>query len=808
MIEESKVKDLVLEKLIQAGWNKNDILLDQRITSDGRLIQVDILLLYELYPLAVIEVKSNTKTVDSGTEQALAYADVVGVPFAFSTNGDSIIEVKQQNTASQFNQFPSPKTLWKELGHEWKNNDPLLYPALKAHRKPRYYHALAISRAIEHLKETQKIQIIMAVGTGKSFVALQLAWKTLRSSFFESILVICASTESLTQTAQLFEPFGNDILVVNSHNKENQIPSKKLVLTSQNVLLHTPDDSKLNSDFSAVVFLDDFNKNFVEDFSSHFKNSSIIVFSSLKRPFPDFELAYQFTLSDAILQEEEIKVPGFKQVSIGSVAEIRVGQFLKGNLEANQQTGLPIRAITARSILDDGTIDFAEARNVVADERRPIIRLQAKDILISSISSAKVRVGYVPDGFNDIVSFQNSLILIRVNSELVEPKAVFEFLSSPNGQLQLKRYATSLGTANRISPSQVAGMPILIPEKRQSKSDAISQDFGVAFYAKEAIEKDVLPLLEKLARKKRNLPDNESQLEYVAEKLRSISLKLAPPKLEAKILNQYPMPIAMSYRRLLDSKFNAFEQILRLRDLFESASFFIYNVVLADFLRNLDRSKYNIKDAGARRAFNGYSMSKRIGFLEEVLDVARSEANRDDLFIPEILKSDIVSKLNSLGEFRNYISHTAAATESRQKKLIDKYQPIVEDILESLEFLTSYRLVRIPEFKFRNGRLVRKMEIYTGVVPTPDEFPLENDNEYIRAEADHLILLDQEDQFLDLFPIYQLLASDETHDETHMCFLKQRKAEQKKLMGESVQGSFEVALDGYDVFEELQKKIK
>jgi len=225
-------------------------------------------------------------------------------------------------------------------------------------------------------------------------------------------------------------------------------------------------------------------------------------------------------------------------------------------------------------------------------------------------------------------------------------------------------------------------------------------------------------------------------------------------------------------------------------------------------LRNLESSKYIVKDAGARRAFNGYSMSKRIGFLEEILNIVQSGENGDDLFIPEILKSDIVSKLNSLGEFRNYISHTAAATESRQKKLIDKYQPIVEDILESLDFLATYRLVRIPQFKFKDGKLVRTMEVYTGVVPTPDEFLIENDNEYIRADADHLILLDQDDQFLDLFPIYQLLASDETHDETHMCFLKQRKAEQKKLTGESVQGAFEVSLDGYDVFEELQNKIK
>ncbi len=63
MLEEAKVKDIVIKKLIQSGWNKDDILLDQRITLDGRLIQVDILLLYELFPLAIVEVKSPSNLI-------------------------------------------------------------------------------------------------------------------------------------------------------------------------------------------------------------------------------------------------------------------------------------------------------------------------------------------------------------------------------------------------------------------------------------------------------------------------------------------------------------------------------------------------------------------------------------------------------------------------------------------------------------------------------------------------------------------------------------------------------------------------
>ncbi len=808
MLEEAQVKDLVINRLIQAGWNKDDILLDQRVTLAGRLIQVDLLLLYELFPFAIIEVKSSSLNVNSGVEQASAYAEIINVPFAFSTNGVSILEVKYHQIPTEFPEFPSPKDLWEVLGNDWNKNDPLFFPAVRMPRQLRYYQAIAVSRSIEFLKEHRKIQLVMATGSGKSVVALQLIWKTLQSGFLKNILVICTTIESLAQTARTLSPLGDDVIVIGSLNQARSLPDKKVVLASQNLLFRTAEENGFDKNFAAVIFLDDFNKKFIEDFSAYFDNSSLIVFSSIKKSLLDFEIAYQFTLSDAILQEEEIKVPGFKSVSLGSVAEIKVGQFLRSELESDPPLNQVIKALTGRSILDNGTIDLTEVRNVISDEKRPVIKLQPKDILISSISSGLVRVGYVPNDFKDDVTFLNSLILIRVDSTLADPAIVFEYLLSSNGQLQLKRYASTLTAMIRILPSQISGMPILIPEKGQNASSASNMDFGVAFNARETIEKEILPLLEKLSNKKRDGSENESELEYVAEKLRSVSLKLAPPKLEDKILNQYPMPIAMSYRRFLDSKFNTFEQILRLRDLFESASFFVYNVILANHLRLLDSDKYAVKDAGARRAYNGYSMSKRIDFLDEILIVAIQNGNKDDLFIPEILESDIISKLKSMGEFRNLISHTAAATESRQKKLIDRHRPIVENILESLEFLTSYRLVRIPEFKFKNGRLMRRMEIYAGVVPELEEFPVSSDNEYVKADADHLILLDQEDQFLDLFPIYQLLASDETHDETHMCFLKQRKTEQKKLFGESVQGSFEVTLDGYDVFEELQQKVK
>jgi hypothetical protein len=128
-------------------------------------------------------------------------------------------------------------------------------------------------------------------------------------------------------------------------------------------------------------------------------------------------------------------------------------------------------------------------------------------------------------------------------------------------------------------------------------------------------------------------------------------------------------------------------------------------------------------------------------------------------------------------------------------------------MLEDLDFLTRYRLVRIPSFYFLHGQLMRRMEIYHGVVPELDEQPIPDPSSLTQADRDHLVLLDDEDKVLDLHPLYQLLASQETRHENHLCFFKQRRAGQMLLEGESVQGAFPVRLEGFQDFEALQDRI-
>ena len=274
-------------------------------------------------------------------------------------------------------------------------------------------------------------------------------------------------------------------------------------------------------------------------------------------------------------------------------------------------------------------------------------------------------------------------------------------------------------------------------------------------------------------------------------------------------MNKYPTPLALAYRRFHDSRFNVYEQVQRLRDVYESTSFFVYNLVLADILRRLDPQIFFITDKGSRRAYNNFSMAARIDLVKEVVNIAKLKSNTD-IFIPELVGSPFPHCAEQLKDLRNSLSHTATATESKQRQILSDYQPIVEDLLSGLEFFEDYRLVRVPSFYRKGGQFIYRMEVYQGTVPNLDEQAAKEDSaleELKEAEYNHLVMLNNSGKILDLHPLYQLVENKQTQYESHICFFKQRKQKEGKLEGESVLNSKVIALEGFDEFEELQRNI-
>ena len=198
MNEADTCRTFVLPKLYGAGWS-DDQISEQRYFTDGRVLifrdkcrrkkqkRADYLLKYRRdFPLAVVEAKADYKNPGDGIQQAKEYAEILGLKFAYATNGKGIIEfdfISGKETAG-LSAFPSPQDLWKRIcSYEKITSEGIAEKLLSPYyynpeKEPRYYQVIAINRAVKCvLKGQKRVLLTMATGTGKTDVAFQIAWK-------------------------------------------------------------------------------------------------------------------------------------------------------------------------------------------------------------------------------------------------------------------------------------------------------------------------------------------------------------------------------------------------------------------------------------------------------------------------------------------------------------------------------------------------------------------------------------------------------------------------------------------------------
>ncbi len=196
--EADTCRKYVVPKLIEAGWDTDPhSFTEQKTFTDGRIVvsgkltrrrsqkRADYLLRYTRdFPIAVVEAKADYKAAGDGLHQAKDYAEILGLKFAYATNGREILEhdyLTGQLTALPT--FPTPSELWHRLRvHQGIGDvaaERLLTPFFHDSGKtPRYYQEIAINRTVQVILQGQKrILLTMATGTGKTVVAFQIAWK-------------------------------------------------------------------------------------------------------------------------------------------------------------------------------------------------------------------------------------------------------------------------------------------------------------------------------------------------------------------------------------------------------------------------------------------------------------------------------------------------------------------------------------------------------------------------------------------------------------------------------------------------------
>jgi len=236
--EADTCREFVTPRLVEAGWGAAPHSIgEQRSFTNGRIIvaggkvrrgkqkRADYLLYYRRdYPLAVVEAKEIGLPAETGVQQAREYAEILGLRFAYATNGQRIIEIDYTaGTEREVDRYATPDALFARLTAAAQlprqAASHLLEPFnLVSGKVPRYYQQIAIHRVIEAvLRGDERILATLATGTGKTCVAFQICW-TLWSSRWNRTgeyrrpkILFLADRNLLVDDpmARMFAPFGD-----------------------------------------------------------------------------------------------------------------------------------------------------------------------------------------------------------------------------------------------------------------------------------------------------------------------------------------------------------------------------------------------------------------------------------------------------------------------------------------------------------------------------------------------------------------------------------------------------------------------
>ena len=205
LTEADTCRRYVLPKLYASGWT-DDQISEQKSFTDGRIIvagakvkrrpqkRADYLLRYRRdFPIAVVEAKAIYANPGDGLQQAKEYAQILGLHFAYATNGRGIVEHDfLTGRETDLDGFPSPDELWTRLrageGIDEKTAERVLAPYYHLSGKsPRYYQEIAINRAVQAiLQGKRRVLLTLATGTGKTVIAFQICYKLWNSRWNRS----------------------------------------------------------------------------------------------------------------------------------------------------------------------------------------------------------------------------------------------------------------------------------------------------------------------------------------------------------------------------------------------------------------------------------------------------------------------------------------------------------------------------------------------------------------------------------------------------------------------------------------------
>lgn len=234
----------ITPSILDKGWSVEDITMETKVkltdgkinlrgnfVSRGKAKFADYVLYYNrATPIAIVEAKDANHTVAHGLQQAKEYAQMMDVPFAFSSNGQGYQEydfLTGKERSLSMNQFPTKEELYARFISESNEGDGLSDSEMKVISQPfctgqdifppRYYQRNAVNRTVNAVAQGKnRLLLVMATGTGKTYTAFQIVYRLLKSGLVKKVLYLADRNVLVDQSIQQdFKPLNKTIHKVN-----------------------------------------------------------------------------------------------------------------------------------------------------------------------------------------------------------------------------------------------------------------------------------------------------------------------------------------------------------------------------------------------------------------------------------------------------------------------------------------------------------------------------------------------------------------------------------------------------------------
>ena len=247
-------------------FTKGRVIVRGKTVKRGEAKKADYILFYKPnLPLAVIEAKDNNHSVGAGMQQALEYAETLDVPFAYSSNGDAFLEHDRTGADGPvtreipLDQFPTPEELWARYRKAKGYTDAQEAVAKQDYyedaggKTPRYYQCVGINRTVDAiLQGVNRILLVMATGTGKTFIAFQIIWRLWKSGRKKRILFLVDRNILADQTKiNDFKPFGAAMTKITNRTVDK---SFEVYLCLYQAVMGTEEKQNIYKQFSPDFF--------------------------------------------------------------------------------------------------------------------------------------------------------------------------------------------------------------------------------------------------------------------------------------------------------------------------------------------------------------------------------------------------------------------------------------------------------------------------------------------------------------------------------------------------------------------------